>query len=29
MIDFNGIAFGIMCLLTGFYAGFVIAMKLK
>lgn len=29
MIDFNGIAFGIACLLTGFYAGFVIAMKLK
>lgn len=29
MIDFNDIAFGIMCLLTGFYAGFAIAMKLK
>lgn len=29
MIDFNGIAFGIVCLLTGFYAGFVVAMKLK
>lgn len=29
MIDFNGLAFGVLCLLTGFYAGFVIAMKLK
>lgn len=29
MIDFNSIAFGIMCLLAGFYAGFAIAMKLK